>query len=38
VADLRNVLKGYKAGDIVSLTLYNPQAKSRRIERIRLGS
>jgi serine protease Do len=38
VADLRNSLKGYKPGDIVSLRLYNPQAKANRIERIRLGS
>jgi serine protease Do len=38
VADLRGALKGYKAGDIVSLRVYNPQAKGRRIERIKLGS
>jgi len=38
VADLRSVLKGDKAGDIVSLRVYNPQVKARRIERIRLGS
>jgi serine protease Do len=38
VADLRGALKGYKAGDIVSLRVYNPQAKARRIERIKLGS
>jgi serine protease Do len=38
IADLRGALKGYKAGDIVSLRVYNPQAKSRRIERIKLGS
>lgn len=36
-ADLRRELKSYKAGDIVSLRIYNTQAKSRRIERIRLG-
>jgi S1-C subfamily serine protease len=36
-ADLRQALKGYKSGDIVSLRLYNTQAKARRIERIRLG-
>jgi serine protease Do len=36
-ADLRQALKSYKAGDIVSLRIYNPQAKTRRIERIRLG-
>jgi serine protease Do len=38
VPELRAALKGYKAGDIVSLRVYNPQAKSRRIERIKLGS
>src|SRR3954470_163688 len=37
-ADLRQALKNYKSGDIVSLTIYNTQAKNRRIERIRLGS
>jgi len=37
-ADLRQALKNYKAGDIVSLKIYNTQAKNRRIERIRLGS
>jgi serine protease Do len=36
-ADLREGLKGYKAGDIVSLRIYNTQAKNHRIERIRLG-
>jgi serine protease Do len=36
-ADLRNVLKGYKAGDIVTAQVYNPRGQSRRIERIRLG-
>ncbi|HEY9014583.1 MAG TPA: PDZ domain-containing protein, partial [Gemmatimonadales bacterium] len=36
-ADLKEALKGYKAGDIVSLRLYNTQAKTRRVERIRLG-
>ena len=36
-AELKQALKGYKAGDIVSLRLYNTQAKNRRIERIRLG-
>jgi serine protease Do len=36
-ADLRQTLKSYKSGDIVSLRIYNTQAKSRRIERIRLG-
>jgi serine protease Do len=37
-SDLREVLKSYKAGEIVSLRIYNTQAKARRIERIRLGS
>jgi len=36
-SDLRQVLKSYKAGDIVTLKLYNTRAKSNRIERIRLG-
>jgi serine protease Do len=36
-SDLRDALKGFKAGDIVSLRIYNTQAKNRRIERIRLG-
>jgi serine protease Do len=37
VGELKQALKSYKKGDIVSLRLYNAQAKSRRIERIRLG-
>ncbi|MEA2725361.1 MAG: serine protease Do [Gemmatimonadales bacterium] len=37
VADLKQALKGDKAGDIVTLRLYNTQAKTNRIERIRLG-
>ena len=37
-ADLRQALKDYKSGDIVSLRIYNTQAKTRRIERIRLGN
>jgi serine protease Do len=37
VTELRQALKSYKAGDIVTLRLYNTQAKSNRIERIRLG-
>jgi serine protease Do len=37
VADLKQALKGYNPGDIVTLRLYNTQAKSHRIERIRLG-
>ncbi len=37
-ADLKQALKNYKADDIVSLRLYNTQAKTRRIERIRLGN
>jgi serine protease Do len=35
--DLRQVLKSYKAGDIVTLKLYNTRAKTNRIERIRLA-
>lgn len=34
---LRGVLAKAKGGDIVSVTVYNAQAKSKRIERIRLG-
>jgi serine protease Do len=37
VRDLNDALKGFKKGDIVSLRIYNIQAKNRRIERIRLG-
>jgi serine protease Do len=37
VADLKQALKGDKTGEIVTLKLYNPQVKSHRIERIRLG-
>jgi serine protease Do len=37
IADLRSALKYDKAGDIVTLRLYNVQAKAHRIERIRLG-
>jgi serine protease Do len=36
-AELRQALRGYKADEIVSLRLYNTQAKTKRIERIRLG-
>jgi serine protease Do len=36
-ADLKQALKSYQADDIVSLRLYNARAKTRRIERIRLG-
>ncbi|HEX4682981.1 MAG TPA: Do family serine endopeptidase [Gemmatimonadaceae bacterium] len=35
--ELRAALAKSKNGDIVSLRVYNPQAKSKRIERIRLG-
>jgi serine protease Do len=35
---LRDALKGYKPGDIVTLRLYNPRAKTNRIERVRLDS
>ena len=38
LADLRTALKGFKSGDIVSLSIYNTQTKARRIERLRLGS
>jgi serine protease Do len=37
-ADLKQALKNDKAGDIVSLRIYNTQAKTHRIERIRLGT
>jgi serine protease Do len=37
VADLKQALKGFKKDDIVSLRIYNTQAKNRRIQRIRLG-
>ena len=37
VADLKQALQGHKAGEIVSLRIYNTQAKLRRIERIKLG-
>jgi S1-C subfamily serine protease len=37
VAELRKVLEGAKSGDIVSLRVYNTQAKNRRVERIKLG-
>jgi serine protease Do len=36
-AELRDALKAMKPGDIVSLRVYNTQAKNRRVERIRLG-
>jgi serine protease Do len=35
--DLRQALKSFKAGDIVTLKLYNTRAKTNRIERIRLA-
>jgi S1-C subfamily serine protease len=34
---LRAALRSSKPGDIVSLRIYNVQAKNRRIERVRLG-
>jgi serine protease Do len=37
-AALRDALAKTKAGDIVTLRVYNTQAKTRRIERVRLGS
>ncbi|MBA3319083.1 MAG: trypsin-like peptidase domain-containing protein [Gemmatimonadales bacterium] len=36
-AELSQILKGMKAGDILSLRVYNTQAKNRRVERIKLG-
>ena len=36
--ELRGALAGMKAGDIVTLRIYNAQAKSYRIERLKLGS
>jgi serine protease Do len=35
---LRAALRAAKPGEIVSLRIYNVQAKNRRIERVRLGS
>jgi len=35
---LRAALRAAKPGDILSLRIYNAQAKSRRIERVRVGS
>jgi serine protease Do len=35
--ELRNALKAEKAGNIVSLGIYNPRTQTRRIDRIRLG-
>ena len=35
---LRAALRSAKAGDIVTLRIYNMQAKNRRIERVRLAS
>ena len=37
IAELRKALEGAKSGDIVSLRVYNTQAKNRRVERIKLG-
>jgi serine protease Do len=36
-ADLRNAIKAEKAGNVVTLRVYNPRVQSRRVERIRLG-
>ena len=36
--ELRAALGSAKAGDIVTLRIYNAQAKNRRIERVRLAS
>jgi hypothetical protein len=35
---LRAALRAAKPGEIVSLRIYNVQAKNRRIERVRLGN
>ena len=35
---LRAALRAAKPGEIVSLRIYNVQAKNRRVERVRLGS
>jgi serine protease Do len=35
---LQAALQGVKTGDIVSLNVYNAQAKARRIERVRVGA
>jgi S1-C subfamily serine protease len=35
---LQDALRSAKPGDIVSLRIYNVPAKSRRIERVRVGS
>jgi PDZ domain-containing secreted protein len=35
---LKSVLQSVKTGDIVSLNVYNAQAKARRIERVRVGA
>jgi serine protease Do len=37
VANLKSALEGNKAGDIVTLRIYNTQARATRVERIRLG-
>ncbi len=37
-AELRQALRSYKPGDIVTLRLYNTRAKTNRIERIRLSN
>ncbi|GJG86115.1 peptidase S1 [Gemmatimonadetes bacterium T265] len=36
-ADLRAALGRYRAGDIVTLGVYNAPAKTRRVERVRIG-
>jgi serine protease Do len=36
-AELRDAIKGMKPGEVVSLRVYNTQAKNRRVERIKLG-
>ena len=37
-AQMSEMLKGMKPGEIVSLRVYNTQAKNRRVERVRLGN
>jgi S1-C subfamily serine protease len=36
-AELRDAIKVMKAGEIVSLRVYNTRTKTRRVERIKLG-
>jgi serine protease Do len=36
-ADLRNALKGFKAGDVVTVSSYNARVKQRHTDRVQLG-